>query len=69
MPIRARLRRRLFWPHCQHWGGGPYGPPGPWWTERPSQEEEVEYFKEYIEFLKEEQKAAEEHLKELEQGK
>lgn len=72
MPVRARRRLRLHSPYCHHWGSGPwhhpmYGPPPPWWSRAPSPEEEKELVQEYIEDLKEEIKAAEEHLEALEQ--
>lgn len=73
MPRRLRARDRLFWSHwgyCgwhhPHWG--PWGPP-PWWAERPTEEEEKEDLKEHVALLKEELKAAEERIKELEKGK
>lgn len=75
MPIRARRRLRLNRPYCQHWahwhpGYGPYGPPPPPWSMRqPSVEEEKEDLLDYIEMLKEQLEAAEEHLKEIEQEK
>ena len=43
---------------------GLYGPP-PWWSPAPRPEEEKELVQDYIEFLKEDLKAAEEHLEEL----
>jgi hypothetical protein len=59
---------RLYWPYCQWHHYVPYAPP-PWFTGRPTREEEVADLKEHIEMLKEELKAAEEELKELEKSK
>lgn len=42
------------------------GPP-PWWSRASRPEEEKELVQDYIDFLKEELKAAEDHLDELEQ--
>lgn len=83
MPGRIRRRLRLYWPHCRYYGGGPYhhpygygsygfggGPgPGPWVSRGPTLEEEKEDISDYIEMLKEELAAAEEHLKDLEKEK
>jgi hypothetical protein len=69
MPLRMRRRMRLYWPYCQWHHYVPYAPPPPWFTGRPTREEEVEDLKEHIEMLKEELKAAEEELKELEKSK
>lgn len=68
MPIRLRRRLRL-WPLC--WWHHPYGPygPSPWWAARPTEEEEKEGLKDYLEMLKEEIKDVEEHIKELEKTK
>jgi hypothetical protein len=73
MPIRARRRLHLCWPH--HYGPwhhplAPYGPPPawgpPWWGTRPGPEEEKQALADYIAALKEELEDAEAHLKELE---
>lgn len=68
-----RLRRHIHRPYCPwccgpHHYYGPYGPP-PWWREMPEPEEEKEEIREHIEMLKEELKAAENYLKELEKAK
>jgi hypothetical protein len=46
-------------PYHQH-----FGPPPPWWGGRPTPEEERADLEEYISFMKDELKAAEEALKE-----
>jgi len=69
MPLRQRIRRRIYWPYCQyggHWHP-PYFPLPPWG--RPTREEEIEDLKDHIEILKEELKDAEEDLKEMEKKK
>ena len=72
MPIQRRRRLRMLWPYGHHMGPchhpmSPYGPPPGWGWGRPSLEEEKEYLDEYIEMLKEELAAAEEHRKELDE--
>ena len=74
MPIRARRRLHLCWPHHHlgpwHHPFAPYGPPSawgpPWWGPRPSPEEEKQALADYIAALKEEIEDAEAYLKELE---
>jgi hypothetical protein len=76
MPMRARRRLRLGWDH--HFGPWqhPFAPYGaavsccpPWWTSRPSRDEEKQALADYVAALKEELDDAEEHLKELEEEK
>jgi hypothetical protein len=73
---RKRSRRRLFWqqqaghpwPHWHPCGWGPYGPhplPPPWFTARPSLDEEIEALEHHIEVLEDELDDAREHLRDL----
>jgi hypothetical protein len=72
MPIRQRRRlHRRYWPYCQYAGywQQPYCPLPPWGMGRPTRKEEIEDLKAHIEMLKEELKAAEGDLKDLEKSK
>ena len=69
MQRRMKTHIHIYWPYC-HYGGwychhlSP--PPPPWWRGTMTADEEKENLREDIEMLKEELKAAEGRIKELE---
>lgn len=68
--IHRRLRRRLYYGTACPWCAGHLHAPPPWFAfmEKPTREDEIEDLKEHIAHLKEDLKAAEEGLKELEKS-
>lgn len=67
--MHRRLRRRLYYGSACPWCGPQAFHALPrWFTEKPTREEEIEDLREHIAHLKDDLKAAEEGLKELEKA-